>query len=470
MAQNDKLDPTWAWQPYQPSDKMPWNLERAGHLYRRASFGANFGELQTAVNDGPKKTIDRLLQGGEQAKQDAFEKDSQYLAKAISEANNADQLSAWWLYRMLKTQHPLREKLTLFWHDHFATSNAKINNAGFMIQQYQLLYQFAQGNFAELLKQMSYDPAMIIWLDIKDSRKGAPNENYARELMELFSLGIGHYTEKDIREAARAFTGYVIENNKATFKANRYDGTEKSVLGKKGKFKPDDIVALCLAQEASPYFIVGKLFRFLISETVKPTPELIRPLALSFRKSGFDFGALVETMLRSNLFFSEDAYRSSVKSPVEFAMGLLRGLECDNIQTTALSNALEQLGQRVFYPPSVAGWDSGAAWLNGQTLLYRQNLALALTSTQDSRFLGRCDPANIPDQYNKKTDEELVDFFLSLFLQGDVPQESRQKLLDYQTTARKRPVPAFWSKQDAQNNRIRTLCHLTLTLPEFQLN
>src|SRR5262245_46899456 len=157
---------------------------------------------------------------------------------------------------------------------------------------------------------------MMVWLDTNLSTKGMPNENYARELMELFSLGIGHYTEQDIREAARAFTGWEIKDGKSQFNPARHDPSEKTVLGRSGPWKGEDIVGICLEQKSCPYFVVGKLFRFLVSETIPATPELLEPLAEQFRRSDYDFGALVGTVLRSNLFFAPAAYRTQIKSPV----------------------------------------------------------------------------------------------------------------------------------------------------------
>jgi uncharacterized protein (DUF1800 family) len=292
--------------------------------------------------------------------------------------------------------------------------------------------------------------------------------------MELFSLGIGtpqkpNYTEQDIREAARAFTGWEIQGGKAVFNPGQHDDGPETVLGKTGKFKGEDIVAICLDQKVCPYFIAGKLFRFLVSETITPTEELLEPLAVQFRKSDYDFGALVETVLRSNLFFSPAAYRKRVKAPADFALGIVRALE-GRIGTLALASALEDLGQNLFYPPTVKGWDGGPAWLNGQTLLFRQNLALALTSTEDDRYGRRTDPAALAEKYGKKAGAEVVDFFLGLFLQGDVPRESRAKLLKYQEEAPNQTVPVYWTEQDAAEHRVRALCHLVLTLPEFQLD
>src|SRR5262249_15486851 len=157
-------------------------------------------------------------------------------------ANNGQQLQAWWLHRMLYSPHPLKEKVTLFWHNHFATSNAKVQSARFMLGQYDLLYRHALGNFRDMLRGISTDPAMLIWLDGRDSKKGNPNENYARELMELFSLGRGHYTERDVREAARAFTGWQLQGAEAVFKATQFDDGDKTVLGKTGKFGWADVV------------------------------------------------------------------------------------------------------------------------------------------------------------------------------------------------------------------------------------
>lgn len=461
------IDPRWAWQPYRPSKEAPWDLQRVGHLYRRAAFGANHAELAAGLKAGPEALIAQLLKGGPGLA--AFDAEMEPLAAIIARYNDAGHLRAWWLTRMLYSPHPLQEKITLFWHNHFATSYAKVQSARFMLGQYQLMRRHALGSFAELLRKMSRDPAILIWLDGRDSKKGNPNENYARELMELFSLGIGHYSEQDIRQAARAFTGWEIQGTKAVFNAQQHDDGDKTVLGQTGNWNADDIVRICLEQKSAAPFLVGKLYRFLISETVAPTAELLGPLAEQFRDSGYDFGALLKTMLSSKLFFSPRVYRTRIKSPVDFVLNIVHGLE-GKVGATALAQLLEQLGQNLFSPPSVKGWDGGKSWLNSQTLLFRQNLALALTSTEDARFGRRCDPAALVREYDKKSDTDLVDFFLRLFLQGDVSAETRTHLLDYQHHAHKLPVPVYWTEQDAADHRVRSLCHLVLTLPEFQLD
>ncbi|HEV8062525.1 MAG TPA: DUF1800 domain-containing protein [Gemmataceae bacterium] len=460
------LDPVWAWEPYRPSPQEPWDLRKVGHLYRRAAFGASHAELEKGLRAGPERAIDHLLAGGDG--QDKFDSQTQGMVPSIERVNNGFQARAWWLYRMLYSPHPLKEKLTLFWHNHFATSNAKVNNAGFMLEQYALLYRHALASFRDLLQDISKNPAMLVWLDTNLSKKGMPNENYARELMELFSLGIGNYTEADVREAAKAFTGWEISDRKARFVPARHDDSVKTILGQKGKWTGADIVRICLEQQSASPFIVNKLYRFLISETAGPTPALIAPLAERFRKSNYDFGDLVQTMLRSNLFFAPAAYRAQVKSPICFALGIVHGLE-GRVGTPAMVQALEELGQNVGYPPSVKGWDGGPAWLNGQTLLSRQNLALALTSTEDARFGRHIDPAELARRHDLRTDDLLVQFVLDLFLQGDVAADTRARLMQYLRDSAGKGMPAYWSAEDAADHRIRTVCYLVLTLPEFQL-
>ncbi len=475
------IDPRTAWERYRPSEASPWDLKKAGHLYRRAAFGASWDELQTAVRDGPDRAITTLIEGRPDAQSDEL---WTTMSRSLVNANNADQISALWLYRMLYSPHPLREKLTLFWHNHFATSNAKVQNVGHMLGQYELMRRHAQGSFRTLLTDMSRDPAMMIWLDTVQSQRNQPNENYARELMELFSLGVTNarrpgernYTEDDIRQAARAFTGLRLEQGRGVFRERDHDPGEKTVLTQRGRWKADDIVRICLEQESAPYFIVKKLFRFLISDSIEPTPELLEPLAAEFRRSDFDSGALVERMLRSNLFFSPQAYRSKIKSPVDFVLGVVRALEGyrvvngrGGVGTVELGRALEGLGQKLFYPPSVAGWEGGRAWLNGTTFLLRQNLALALTSTSDGRFGRRLDPAVLLRRHNFGEGGERVDFLLRLFLQGDVPAAARERLASYAGNIEGQNYPVYWTAEDAANHRVRTLCHLVLCLPEFQL-
>jgi uncharacterized protein (DUF1800 family) len=289
--------------------------------------------------------------------------------------------------------------------------------------------------------------------------------------MELFSLGIGNYSETDIREAARAFTGWEIKDGKFALNKPQFDDSDKKVFGKTGKFGGEEIVYLCLEKPACAKFIVKKLTRYLIGETTKFTPEILQPLEEQYRKD-YDTGKLVETILRSNLFFSTESYRAKVKSPVEFVCGIVRGLE-GSIGVTNLARSLESLGQNLFNPPSVKGWDGGPAWLNGQTLLFRQNLALQLCETRqkdsgekDSKPL----PVRLCERQGIKTDAEMVEFLLMVFLQGDVPPATRDSLQAYATEADKQKFPVYWSAERRAEHKTVSLCHLILTLPQWQLD
>jgi hypothetical protein len=456
------------WDPYRPTSENPWDRRKVGHLYRRAGFGATKAELDRGVADGPEKTIAHLLIG--EPNDPDFESTSEFMAgpRSLPAGAPPARPAAWWLDRILKTKHPLEEKMTLFWHNHFATSNAKVRNARSMLTQYRTLKTHALGSFRDLLHAMTYDPAMMVWLDTVESKKGKPNENYARELMELFSLGIGPYTEGDVREAARAFTGYEIVNGKGVFNSRQHDAGTKTVMGGSVD-KAEDVVNRCLARPECPQFIAWKLYQFFVSETAKPDPAVIQPLADRYRESNFDTGKLVATILRSEHFFSPAAYRAKVKNPVEFAAGIVRGLE-GTAGPLPLAQALEGLGQVLFAPPSVKGWDGGPAWLNGQTLLFRQNLALALTSGDDPRFGNRCDPVAFLLRHKADRPTAATDLLLEVFLQGDVPAATREKVADSFGTALAAKHTPFWTPDDTAGHARRAVTHLVLTLPEYQLN
>ena len=274
---------------------------------------------------------------------------------------NEAALQDWWLHRMIHTTHPLREKMTLFWHNHFATSIVKVRQPALMLQQNVLIRKHALGKFGPFLLEMSRDPAMLVWLDSNSNVKGKPNENYAREVMELFTLGVGHYTEKDIREAARAFTGWHTDGRKFAFNRSRHDDGTKTVLGQTGDWDGGDVVRIVLEQPAAARFLVRKLYRYFISEGGRPPDAPARAAGRPFRDSGYDIADLVGTMLRSRLFFSDHAFRQRIKSPVEYVVGMLRGLEAKAAPSPEYvppqqPRLMDGLGQALFAPPNVKGW------------------------------------------------------------------------------------------------------------------
>ena len=256
----DQIDPALAWQPWQPCSADPWGRKWAAHLYRRAAFGPSPEELVEAETLGLEGTLDLLLRGRPHAEEMRETLDD--IGRVAAERDDSgEQLRGWWLYGMLQSGHPLREKLTLFWHNHFATSLVKVQDPVLMFRQNSLLRTHALGRFGPLLQAISRDGAMLVWLDSNSNVKGKPNENYARELMELFSLGVGHYTEKDVREAARAFTGWGTDASGFAFDARLHDGGTKTVLGQTGAWDGGDVVRIVLEQPAAARFLVRKLYR-----------------------------------------------------------------------------------------------------------------------------------------------------------------------------------------------------------------
>ncbi|MBN2475348.1 MAG: DUF1800 domain-containing protein [Pirellulales bacterium] len=447
-------DPRWAWAPYEPDDARRWNSRLAGHLYRRAAFGADFGQLERALDDGPQRTIDRLLQG--EADATVFNQTYDgYEAGAAS----ADGLRAWWLRRMMLTPHPLLEKMTLFWHDHFGTSNADVKDARLICAHVHLLRSHALGRFQPLLEGVARDPAVLVGLGCQANRKAQPNENYARALMDNFTLGKGNYAEADLREASRALTGWFVLRSRLRYIEREHDAGTKKVLGREGDFDDKDIARIVLEQPAASRLLVGKLYRWLICETDPPGKPLIAPLAESFAKD-YDIGKLVETMLRSNLFFSPAAYRRRIKGPVEFALGIIRGLE-GMIPTGPLGHELAALGQNLYHPPTVKGWPGGRHWINHATLLGRSSLAQALLAGKEP-YGETLDPLAVARRHGHRSPEAAGRFLLDLFLQGDVEPGVREALL--QTAAASDAAAGSNAGQ-----RLRQLAHHVVMLPEFQL-
>ena len=297
----------------------------------------------------------------------------------MQEQGHIVELTAWWLHRMATAADPLQEKLTLFWHGHFATSAQKVRDAYAMWLQNQTFREHARGNFGAMTKAMSRDPAMIFWLDLQQSKVQHPNENFARELMELFTLGEGNYTEKDVTEAARAFTGYRVDPQEGNFRfaLREHDFSPKTVLGRTANLQGDDVVDLLLAQPACATFIARKLWTFFAYE--EPPAGVVAPLADTLRTHRFELKPMLWEMFRSAEFYSDRAVRTQIKSPVQWLLQTARTLEIDLPgRPQFVLNALRQLGQVPFVPPSVKGWDGGKSWISTASLLARYNLAGAL--------------------------------------------------------------------------------------------
>ncbi len=448
-------DPGRAWAAYQPDDQRPWNLALAGHLFRRAAFGVGWNQLQQALSDGPQRTVDELMRP--KANTAAFNR--VYDGYEGTAASSTGGLRAWWLRRMIQTPHPLLEKMTFFWHSHFATNSFKVKNPRLMLRYIQLLRSQALNSFRGLLQAISRDPAVLIYLGADANRKALPNDSFARPLMEVFTLGRGNYTEKDVREAARAFTGWFVLSGRLRYIPREHDGDVKQILGQKGNFTGDDVLRILLEQPATAQTVVSKLYRWLICETEEPDAMLIAPLVESFAKD-YDILKLVETMLRSNLFFSSAAYRRRIKCPLEFALGIIKALE-EVVSTTQLGQDLAGLGQNLYCPPTVKGWTGGRHWFNNATMVGRHNVALALLQGSGP-YADKLNPWAVAQKHGCSTHESAIELMIDLFLQGDLDSEV------YDTLLKTVEAPAG-TVSDDPGRVLRRFVHMVVTLPEFQL-
>ena len=443
-----RADPDWAWAAYEPDAERPWNLRQAGHLYRRAAFGADWTQLQRALTDGPQRTVDRLLTP--QTDVDAF--DCKYDQFESIAGGSVGGLRAWWLRRMIETPHPLQEKMMLFWHGHFATSAAGLKDPRLMEQHIRLLRRHSLGSFSDLLAAISQDPATLTWLGADVNRKAVPNTAFAEPLMETFTLGPGVCTETDVREAARAFTGWFVLRGQLRYIPREHDEGVKHVLGAEGDLAAEDIVRIVLEQPATAGWIVRKLYRWLINEADEPPDALVAPLAKSFAED-YSISRLVETMLRSNLFFSPAAYRQRIKCPVEFAVGIVHAME-GVVSTTELADDIAGLGQDLCHPPTVKGWAGGQYWINAATIARRCNLSSALLQG-DEPYRDKLDPWAVARRHGCTTPELVSQWVRDLFVQGDLQSNVREVL---------------WANvRDDSEGALRDLAQAVAALPEFNL-
>jgi uncharacterized protein (DUF1800 family) len=381
-----------------PISATRWNYNAAAHLLSRAGFGGTPVEVQKLVELGPEKAVDSLVNfesvpdstpGPEWAKVDpdrfkkyqemrsatAEQKQEMRKTEQKTQRNELQDLRQWWLERMVKGQRPLQEKLALFWHGHFATSAQKVKDAYLMFKQNDIFRRHGASDWLTLLTVVSKDPAMLVWLDQAQSRKQHPNENFAREVMELFALGEGNYTEKDITEAARAFTGWSYDrlNQEFIYRQNQHDGSPKTIFGRTGNFTGDDVLKLILSQPQAARFISRKLWTFFANEN--PSNQTIEALANGFRASRMHFKPLLRALFLSEEFYSPEVMRQQVKSPVQWLVGSVRLLERDLPPSQITANALRQLGQDLLLPPNVKGWEGGLSWITTSNLLNRYNYA-----------------------------------------------------------------------------------------------
>lgn len=383
------------------AQEVPLGLDNARHLLGRTSFAASREEIRAFAGYSRLEAAEKIISAATAApiaitlapawvvenpiapsKLQAMSLEERQ-AEQRRNVEHAFQLREWWFREMLTTPTPMAEKMTLFWHNHFATSQQKVRFTPLMYRQNVTLRRNALGNFGSLLREMARDPAMLIYLDGANSRKEQPNENFAREVMELFTMGEGHYSEADIKEAARAFTGWSVDRESSHFMFRRgvHDYGKKTVLGKTGNFDGDQIIDVLLGKPQTAQFITRKLWKEFVSTT--PDDIEITRLANIFGESGYNIAKLMRAMLSSDAFYAPENRAALIKSPVEFVVGTMKtfDIETANLRPFVLASAL--LGQNLFAPPNVKGWPGGEAWINTSTLLGRKQLLDRLFKNED---------------------------------------------------------------------------------------
>jgi len=411
--------PQWA-DDLSPISVSNWSFDRAAHLLERAGFGGtpddiarlaamspqaavaalvdyhaiandhlapfersdvwdpslrDFPVSRVAATERAEKTGEamgvRIKPTGERRLQPVVDRFFYWLRATVLETR---RLAHWWADRMVATNRPLEEKMALFWHGHFATGEEKIRDYRKMEQQLALFHRRATGSFRELLIDVARDPAMLAYLDAAQNVKGAPNENFAREVMELFTMGVGHYTERDIREAARAFTGWIDDDLAFKLDADKHDNGQKSFLGRTGNFDGVDILTSILEQKVTAEFIAGKLYRFFVREEL--SEPLQARLGAILRDNDYEIAPLLRTLFLSHDFYSAPSFGTRIKGPVELVVSTYRKLGVKRLPGIPDLNVVSrELGQILLNPPTVAGWAQGRTWITPGLLLARGNFA-----------------------------------------------------------------------------------------------
>ena len=453
----------------EPLNKSGWTPAAAAHLLSRAGFGGSSAEVMELHAKGMDGAVDSLLNAPDDSDlfpppsastpQNLLDLRATLAGKSVeekkamqAEIRRTDQqmmadLRFWWLNRMRWSPFPAREKAALFWHGHWATSVEKVKSPFAMWQQNETLRAHALGRFEPMAQEISRDPAMMRYLDLVQSKRGQPNENFARELMELFTLGEGQYTEEDIRESARAFTGYRInpENQQFVFAERQHDGGRKTFFGFEGNFSGTDIVGFLAADPRCARFLCRKLWTFYANEN--PPQKLVEALEDAYRREGLDAHHFLGVVFRSREFYGPDVVRRQIKGPVQWLVQACKELELPLPRES--DGILRQLGQMIFAPPNVKGWDGGRSWISSATLLLLYNIAGNIVRQP------RLDPDKIlPPTLDARMACEAIGNRLFNFSMDEVLQKN---------------FLAFLNEHPPEKNVRRDLIHLMMSTPDYQL-
>ena len=460
------------------------------HLMRRAGFGATREELDAYVARGYGAVVEELLHPS----------DPQNLPDDVirryhvdqSELRQLDSAAGYWMYRMMTTRCPLEEKIALFWHSLFATGYSKLNQAPSLLNQIDMFRRFGLGSFRDLLIGLSKDPAMIIWLDNNDNHNGAINENYGRELLELFSMGIGNYTEEDIKECARAFTGWTLANAEYMgirafkdsiwpygriawhfeYRDGDHDHGDKTFLGESGKLNGEDVIDIIVRQDATAHFVCARLFQFFAADEIDAEgEEAIKQMIRSYFDSGYEIRSVLRTLFNCDYFKSEKARYVRMKGPVELVVGAVRLAGSYRWPTLGAQQVASQafyMGQGLLQPPTVEGWHEGAEWIDSGALVERVNFAAK--ELGDVRKPGVQAIINTLATENGGTlsPDELVDRCLDMLGAVSLSDDTRATLIEF---AAKQGGLDLRGHQagDESEQRVANILRMVASTREFQL-
>ena len=458
------------------------NMALMAHLMRRAGFGANKEELERLANQGYEATVEELIDPPEDrsAADTALLLRYHPIALFPGATTNPGQFN--WIYHMLTTQRPLHEKMTLFWLQVFATGNSKIDNGDKMMEQLVMLRSHGMGNYRDMLVALSKNPAMIFWLDNNENHRDAVNENWGRELLELFSMGVGNYTEVDVREASRAFTGWTILPTlprspfgrypwQFEFREEDHDYEEKTFLGNTGNFDGEDIINIIVQQPATARFVCRHLYNFFVADEVQVPAWTIEPardedalekMTNAFTESGYDMKAVLRIMFNSDFF--KDARFSKIKSPTEVVLNTLKMVGAFQFPEPNLAGIAPEtgyMGQALLDPPSVEGWYTGVEWINSGSLLARINFVA--DKMTDTSLPGIKSIISRMQADDVSTPKQLVEAALDHMGYVEIAGETREQLLDHA----KGEGNLDWSGQSA-GSRVAEMLALVGATTEYQ--
>jgi len=464
------------------------------HLFQRAGFGATPAQVREFGEKSHEKVLKFLLKDAEKINQLAIVDEEvgmimkkenirnmlemkELPAQEIKEQMKIQRekltdLNFLWVKNMVSGESMLREKMTLFWHGHFA---CRIRQPLLTQIQNNVMRQNALGKFGDLLLAISKDPAMLQFLNNQQNRKKSPNENFAREVMELFTLGRGNYTEKDIKEAARAFTGWGSNpKGEFVFKTNQHDDGEKTFQGKTGNFKGEDIIKIILENPKTSTFICAKIYRYFVNENAEN--QIVEKMAKRFRSSDYDITDLMEYTFKSDWFYLPENIGTRIKSPVELLVGLQRNFGIDFQQKQSVLFVQKALGQILFYPPNVAGWSGGKNWIDSSTLMTRMKLPEIIFKDSEITFKPKDDGDVNTENLSKKIKQMQANIDWTGF-QNSFPMENSQQLLAIlEAYLLPRPLSSqqksmILSKSEGKSDigLIQNIAQSIASLPEYQL-